>query len=579
MKRLSFIAAILVMTFLLSACSNSQKIVSDSGISRSVLPSSKGSVSATPSITSSSVTPPTNSPSEISTIQQTLSSGVTINAKVSIPANVDFSALKSYQGILQRLDIDTVKDDLLGADTEVQETREENRNSRFSDAEYILLETPDGGFISSTGDMLSYSSASKADVAFYLRLEPCAEYNGDAFLTDREFSFGTRQECFEKVKSLIGKGILEISQKEEPFDVFICYKETDNNGRRTQDSVLANDLYHQLTQEGFKVFFSRITLEDKLGTAYEPYIFAALNSAKVMVVLGTRPEYFNAVWVKNEWSRFLALIKDGAKKVLIPAYKDMDPYDLPEEFSHLQAQDMSKLGFMQDLIRGIKKIADTDPSVEKGKETTVVPSSNAAVEPLLKRAFMFLEDGEWESADEYCERVLDMDPENARAYLGKLMAELEIRSQDDFISCHCRAPFRENNNFRKAVRFSSPDLRDQLEAAAESADKLYILHTKLLQIIKGRFKSLREENSRRLEVEFERLAKEREEERVREEKRRKEETKLRIEEMRQQKIATLKSEKQSLEAELANLRGLFTGRRRKEIETRIGQISEEIRHL
>ena len=93
----------------------------------------------------------------------------------------------------------------------------------------------------------------------------------------------------------IQKGILAISQKEEPFDVFICYKETDNNGRRTQDSVLANDLYHQLTQEGFKVFFSRITLEDKLGTAYEPYIFAALNSAKVMVVIGTKPEYFNAV--------------------------------------------------------------------------------------------------------------------------------------------------------------------------------------------------------------------------------------------------------------------------------------------
>ena len=34
----------------------------------------------------------------------------------------------------------------------------------------------------------------------------------------------------------------------------------------------------------------------------------------------------------------------------------MDPYDLPEEFSHLQAQDMSKLGFMQDLIRGVKRI-------------------------------------------------------------------------------------------------------------------------------------------------------------------------------------------------------------------------------
>ena len=52
----------------------------------------------------------------------------------------------------------------------------------------------------------------------------------------------------------IQKGILEVSQSEDPFDVFICYKETDANGRRTQDSVLATELYNELTREGFKVF-------------------------------------------------------------------------------------------------------------------------------------------------------------------------------------------------------------------------------------------------------------------------------------------------------------------------------------
>ncbi len=190
----------------------------------------------------------------------------------------------------------------------------------------------------------------------------------------------------------IQRGILAISQKEEPFDVFICYKETDHNGRRTPDSVLANDLYHQLTQEGFKVFFSRITLEDKLGSAYEPYIFAALNSARVMVVLGTKPEYFSAVWVKNEWSRYLSLIRQGQKKMLIPAYKDMDPYDLPEEFSHLQAQDMSKLGFMQDLIRGIQKIAPIEEPKTTIVKETVISGGNAGAAPLMKRAQMFLED-------------------------------------------------------------------------------------------------------------------------------------------------------------------------------------------
>ena len=256
----------------------------------------------------------------------------------------------------------------------------------------------------------------------------------------------------EEAKTIndIQKGILAISKKEKPFDVFICYKETDNNGHRTEDSVLANDLYHQLTQEEFKVFFSRITLEDKLGTAYEPYIFAALNSAKVMVVLGTKQEYFNAVWVKNEWSRFLSIVsQSGGKKVLIPAYKDMDPYDLPEEFSHLQAQDMSKLGFMQDLIRGIKKIVKTEKPESVQKQEVVREKAN--VEPLLKRVFLFLEDKKWEEADKYCERVLDQDPENAQAYLGKLLVEYHVTHLENLKNR--KTPLSKSDNYKKAIRF------------------------------------------------------------------------------------------------------------------------------
>ena len=275
---------------------------------------------------------------------------------------------------------------------------------------------------------------------------------------------GYQREIYEEEANAINeiqKGILAISQKEEPFDVFVCYKETDASGRRTQDSVLATELYHELTREGFKVFFSRITLEDKLGVAYEPYIFAALHSAKVMVVLGTRPEHFNAVWVKNEWSRYLALIKNGAKKTLIPAYRDMDPYDLPEEFSHLQAQDMSKLGFMQDLTRGIKKIVEAEAPKATVKETIVATAAAINVAPLLKRAFMFLEDGDFDRADEFCEQILNQDPENAQAYLGKLMAELRVKQQTDL--ANCEEPFDNNKNYQKAVRFADATLATELK--------------------------------------------------------------------------------------------------------------------
>lgn len=288
-------------------------------------------------------------------------------------------------------------------------------------------------------------------------------FDDEDYKSALHYADDAQKEIYEneaKTINEIQKGILAISQQEEPFDVFICYKETDSQGRRTADSVLANDLYYQLTQEGFKVFFSRITLEDKLGAAYEPYIFAALNSAKVMVVLGTKPEYFNAAWVKNEWSRYLALIKNGEKKILIPAYKDMDPYDLPEEFAHLQAQDMSKLGFMQDLIRGIKKITAVDEPKSVVKET-IVKNEQIDVDALLRRGFMFLEDGDWNQAKVYFDKVLDTKPENAQAYLGKLLAENELPKES--LLAELSVDLNEFSNYNKAVRYADHDLKNRLE--------------------------------------------------------------------------------------------------------------------
>ncbi|MBQ6935852.1 MAG: toll/interleukin-1 receptor domain-containing protein, partial [Clostridia bacterium] len=92
----------------------------------------------------------------------------------------------------------------------------------------------------------------------------------------------------------IQKSILSIVENENPYDVFICYKETDENGNRTEDSLLAQDIYTELVKEDYKVFFSRVTLRDMAGTEYEPYIYAALKSAKVMLCIGTKYEYFDA---------------------------------------------------------------------------------------------------------------------------------------------------------------------------------------------------------------------------------------------------------------------------------------------
>ena len=42
-------------------------------------------------------------------------------------------------------------------------------------------------------------------------------------------------------------------------------------------------VYDVLTQKGYCVFFFGITLEDKFGQEYEPYIFDTINSSKIML--------------------------------------------------------------------------------------------------------------------------------------------------------------------------------------------------------------------------------------------------------------------------------------------------------
>lgn len=270
-----------------------------------------------------------------------------------------------------------------------------------------------------------------------------------------------------KAIDALQKSILTIVSKETPFDIFICYKETDDIGNRTFDSVLAQDIYDHLTEKGFKVFFSRITLEDKLGQEYEPYIFAALNSAKVMLAIGTTGEYYNAVWVKNEWSRYLSLMHNDRSKTLIPCYRDIDPYDMPPEFKNLQGQDMGKLGFLQDLTRGITKI------LKGSDEVRATPTVNISTDGLTKRGYLFLEERDFASADSYFEKALDENPENSKAYVGKVLAALHKTSLEEINDTLVN--LNGFKDFERALRFADEKDKSILESIKENADKKYLM--------------------------------------------------------------------------------------------------------
>lgn len=292
-----------------------------------------------------------------------------------------------------------------------------------------------------------------------LRVQDDESYQAALRLADAYSRHVYEQEAaaIESVRS----GIAVLASQCEPFDVFICYKESDAAGNRTEDSVLAQEIYQALINENLRVFFSRITLEDKLGTEYEPLIFSALHSARVMLVIGSREEYFNAVWVKNEWSRYLKLVEAGEEKTLIPCFKNMQPNAMPYQLAQLQGQDLGKLGYLQDLVRGVLKLTGAASSpVPAPSAPSKVFSADAS--SLVHRGIMALQDGEFKRADSFFERALDIDSRFAPAHLGKFLAKKRASSLESFREEI--APY-DDRNFQRALKFADGDMRLKMNEA------------------------------------------------------------------------------------------------------------------
>lgn len=101
-----------------------------------------------------------------------------------------------------------------------------------------------------------------------------------------------------------------------------------------------------------------------------------------------------------------------------------------------------------------------EPTEEK-PAPAVFDLSNKGLPPMLRRGFILAEDEEWDKADQYFEKVLDKEPENAYAYLGKLLVEKrkgtvgELKDEPDL---------KQDRLYSRALRFADEELRGYLES-------------------------------------------------------------------------------------------------------------------
>ncbi len=267
----------------------------------------------------------------------------------------------------------------------------------------------------------------------------------------------------------IRRRMVELSRGGERYDIYLSCRERDERGLTTPEHTAAKSLYTRLTNDGFKVFCPDISLEDVQGSEWEPYIYAALNNARVMIVMGFSEESFADVWVSNACSRFAALAAEDSRRVMIPMYRGMPADKLPDVLKPYQAVDMTRLGYENDLVASLSSLLGVS-ALRKPPAAETAPKDD----PLLRRAYLHLEDSEFTEAAAAANRMLEEDPENGEAHLILLMAEYKTASLDTV-----RQDFSVSENYRNAMRYGSEGLRFRLREYLNAA--LYGRYTELMQ--------------------------------------------------------------------------------------------------
>ncbi len=285
-----------------------------------------------------------------------------------------------------------------------------------------------------------------ADNASGKKVPVCHRISYDSVMDDEDFelvmenSDSESRAIFREEAKIIEenrKKYIQIAESEQPYDIYISYRAKDDNGDKTAVSEIAGHLYNKLTSARYRVFLSEAALKGKKQSDCEPYIYSALNSANVMLALGTSYDDYNNVWVKNEWNRYLEIAEKNKNKCLIPCYKDVDEYDIPKEFAGLKVCQLGNDDTFNNIMAEIANVVKQEsvnqpaPKPEKAEPAEEIELEEIEIiEPvdinkLLDEGFSAISDKNWKKANKLFFHVLDEEPDNSKAYWGQLLVQQE----------------------------------------------------------------------------------------------------------------------------------------------------------
>lgn len=289
---------------------------------------------------------------------------------------------------------------------------------------------------------------------------------------------------------------LKLKSSRLEYDCFICVKVTDKEGNKTKDSQDADYIYDLLKRNGYKPFLSEREIRNKTGADYEARILYALHSCESMLVVCHNEEYLNTDWVKNEYTRFLSLVNDEEKDSdsITIVYNGTPIEKLEGKRGKIQGIDFSRRDADGDIIKFVddhtpkakakreeakrrkqaeeeeirRQIEEQKKSQRELEEKLKNLRSNtgvgavATVDSLMKRAKQEMESGDYDKARDYCNKVLDIDPENAEAWWGLFLCDFKISDENQLlnsVTVDLISKISDNRNFYSALSYCEENSR------------------------------------------------------------------------------------------------------------------------
>ncbi len=343
------------------------------------------------------------------------------------------------------------------------------------------------------------------------RLQPiCHEFTDKSFLQNGNYLEALKYATAEQKKvyqskaeeiDYICKAFHSLKHSGLDYDCFICVKvsltENENVGvvsRRTQDAYRAEEIYDYLKSCGYKPFYSEREIKKRTGADYEAMILYALYTSETMLVVCSNDEYLRTPWINNEITRFKTLVNNKEKEndslTIVYAGKPIERlpgenfgriqginYDLKEALPQIEKfveqHTIKPRNKREELKRNSE--AATAKLVELTKrfedmDLYAISGKNAEMNALLIRAEQEMEFGNFKSAEQLYQSVLDKAPRNAHAWWGLFLVDFKVKSEKEILNSldgknrlDVFVSIAENKNLFRAVQYVQGDFKKRVQ--------------------------------------------------------------------------------------------------------------------